>query len=123
MIELLQFHWVAYSIYAAIILSVVAWFGYNLTREEIIKIVDIQIRYLNERFAEKGMILKLTEKAKETLATYGYDPVFGARPLKRAIQRYIENPLALKILEGAFNEGDKIITDVNERGEFEFRKE
>jgi len=96
---------------------------HNLTREEIIKIVDIQIRYLNERFAEKGMILKLTEKAKETLATYGYDPVFGARPLKRAIQRYIENPLALKILEGAFNEGDKIITDVNERGEFEFRKE
>jgi ATP-dependent Clp protease ATP-binding subunit ClpB len=94
----------------------------NLTREEIIKIVDIQIKYLNERLVEKGMFLELTEKAKELLATYGYDPVFGARPLKRAIQRYIENPLALKILEGAFNEGDKIIVDANELGEFVFKK-
>lgn len=68
------------------------------------------------------MFLELTERAKEMLATYGYDPVFGARPLKRAIQKYIENPLALKILEGAFTEDDKIIADVNEVGEFEFRK-
>ena len=94
----------------------------NLTRDDIIKIVDIQIKYLNERLIEKGMFLELTERAKEMLATYGYDPVFGARPLKRAIQKYIENPLALKILEGAFTEDDKIIADVNEVGEFEFRK-
>jgi len=94
----------------------------NLTREDIIKIVDIQIRYLNERLSEKGMFLELTDKAKELLATYGYDPVFGARPLKRTIQKYIENALALKILEGVFSEGDKIIVDVNEAGEFEFRK-
>ncbi len=94
----------------------------NLTREDIIKIVDIQIRYLNERLAEKGMTIELTEKAKNKIADYGYDPVFGARPLKRAIQRYIENPLAIKILEGVFNEGDKIIVDVNEKGEFEFKK-
>ncbi len=94
----------------------------NLTREDIIKIVDIQIKYLNERLSEKGMILELTEKAKELLATYGYDPLFGARPLKRAIQRYIENPLALKILEGTFNEGDKIIVDAGETGEFVFKK-
>ena len=94
----------------------------NLTRDDIIKIVDIQIKYLNERLIEKGMFLELTERAKEMLATYGYDPVFGARPLKRAIQKYIENPLALKILEGAFAEDDKIIADVNEVGEFEFRK-
>lgn len=94
----------------------------NLTRDDIIKIVDIQIKYLNERLIEKGMFLELTERAKEMLATYGYDPVFGARPLKRAIQKYIENPLALKILEGTFAEDDKIIADVNEAGEFEFRK-
>jgi ATPases with chaperone activity, ATP-binding subunit len=84
--------------------------------------VDIQIRYLNERLSEKGMFLELTDKAKELLATYGYDPVFGARPLKRTIQKYIENTLALKILEGIFSEGDKIIVDVNEAGEFEFKK-
>ncbi len=95
---------------------------HNLTKEHIIKIVEIQIRYLNERLAEKGMLLELTEKAKEALADYGYDPVFGARPLKRAIQRYIENPLAIKILEGAFNEGDKILVDIDEKGEFVFKK-
>ncbi|QER41969.1 ATP-dependent chaperone ClpB [Thermodesulfobacterium sp. TA1] len=95
----------------------------NLQREHIIKIVDIQIKYLNERLAEKNMSLELTEKAKELIASYGYDPMFGARPLKRAIQRYIENPLALKILDGTFEEGDKIIVDVNELGEFEFKKQ
>ncbi|WP_028841221.1 ATP-dependent chaperone ClpB [Thermodesulfobacterium hveragerdense] len=94
----------------------------NLQREHIIKIVDIQIKYLNERLAEKNMSLELTEKAKELIATYGYDPTFGARPLKRAIQRYIENPLALKILDGTFVEGDKIIVDVNDFGEFVFTK-
>lgn len=94
----------------------------NLQREHIIKIVDIQMRYLNERLAEKHMTLELTDKAKEVLATYGYDPQFGARPLKRAIQRYIENPLSLKILEGIFREGDKIVVDVSEMGEFVFLK-
>ncbi|HBT03227.1 MAG TPA: type VI secretion system ATPase TssH, partial [Thermodesulfobacterium commune] len=95
----------------------------NLQREHIIKIVDIQIKYLNERLAEKNMGLELTEKAKELIATYGYDPTFGARPLKRAIQRHIENPLALKILDGTFVEGDKIIVDVNDFGEFVFTKQ
>jgi ATP-dependent Clp protease ATP-binding subunit ClpB len=85
--------------------------------------VDIQIKYLNERLAEKNMGLELTEKAKELIATYGYDPTFGARPLKRAIQRHIENPLALKILDGTFVEGDKIIVDVNDFGEFVFTKQ
>ncbi|MEZ0344529.1 MAG: ATP-dependent chaperone ClpB [Caldimicrobium sp.] len=94
----------------------------NLTKEDIIKIVDIQIKYLNQRLAEKGLSIELTEKAKEWLANVGYDPVFGARPLKRAIQRYMENPLAIKVLEGAFNEGDKVIVDINEVGEVEFRK-
>ncbi len=94
----------------------------NLTKEDIINIVEIQIKYLNQRLAEKGLFLELSPKAKELLATLGYDPLFGARPLKRTIQRCIENPLALKILEGVFNEGDKIIVDINELNEFQFKK-
>ncbi|MGC9109599.1 MAG: ATP-dependent chaperone ClpB [Caldimicrobium sp.] len=94
----------------------------NLTREDIIRIVDIQIKYLNQRLSEKGLSLELTERTKEWLANVGYDPLFGARPLKRAIQRYIENPLAIKVLEGIFEEGDKIIVDINEVNEIEFRK-
>ncbi|MGC8872488.1 MAG: ATP-dependent chaperone ClpB [Caldimicrobium sp.] len=94
----------------------------NLTKEDIIRIVDIQIKYLNQRLSEKGLSLELTEKTKEWLANVGYDPLFGARPLKRAIQRYIENPLAIKVLEGIFEEGDKIIVDINEVNEIEFRK-
>lgn len=94
----------------------------NLTQEDIIKIVNIQIKDLNLRLAEKGNLIELTDKGKAKLAEIGFDPVFGARPLKRCIQRYVENPLALKILEGAFKEGDKIIIDVNELGEFEFRR-
>ncbi|MGC8966267.1 MAG: ATP-dependent chaperone ClpB [Caldimicrobium sp.] len=94
----------------------------NLTKEDIIRIVDIQIKYLNQRLSEKGLSLELTERTKEWLANVGYDPLFGARPLKRAIQRYIENPLAIKVLEGIFEEGDKIIVDINEVNEIEFRK-
>ncbi len=95
----------------------------SLTKEDIIHIIDIQIGYLNNRLMEKGLFIELTEKAKEILATYGYDPIYGARPLKRAIQKYIENPLALKVLEGIFNEGDKIIVNVNKEGIFEFKRE
>ncbi|MFN3921188.1 MAG: ATP-dependent chaperone ClpB [Caldimicrobium sp.] len=94
----------------------------NLTQEDIIKIVDIQIKNLNMRLMEKGNSIELTEKAKYRLAEIGFDPIFGARPLKRSIQRNVENPLALKILEGAFGEGDKIIVDINELGDFEFRR-
>ncbi|MCS7150034.1 MAG: ATP-dependent chaperone ClpB [Caldimicrobium sp.] len=94
----------------------------NLTKEDIMKIVEIQIRNLNRRLEEKGIYIELNDKAKELLSQVGFDPLFGARPLKRSIQRYIENPLALKMLEGGFIEGDKVIVDVNEAGEFEFRK-
>jgi ATP-dependent Clp protease ATP-binding subunit ClpB len=94
----------------------------NLTMDHILQIVDIQIKYLNSRLAEKGLFLEITERAKLKIAEIGYDPIFGARPLKRAIQRYIENPLAIKVLEGAFTEGDVVVVDVNETGEFEFHK-
>lgn len=94
----------------------------NLTMEDIIRIVDIQIRYLNNRLLEKGLVVELTEKAKLQIAQIGFDPIFGARPLKRSIQRHIENPLAIKILEGVFGEGDKVIVDVTPEGEFVFSK-
>ncbi len=95
----------------------------RLGREELVKIVDIQIRYLRERLAERHLDIELTQKAKEWLANVGYDPVYGARPLRRAIQRYIEDPLAIKILSGEFVEGDHIVVDLDEaKGELVFRK-
>jgi ATP-dependent Clp protease ATP-binding subunit ClpB len=93
-----------------------------LGREEIVTIVDIQLRDLRRRLAERKLALELTPEAKALLAERGYDPVFGARPLKRAIQRMIENPLAVQILAGGFREGDTILVDTD--GEtFRFRKE
>ncbi len=95
----------------------------KLTKEHLKKIVDIQIRYLQERLEEKHITIHLTDRAKEWLADVGYDPVYGARPLKRAIQRYIEDPLAIKILEGTFQEGDHVLVDYDEtKGGLDFRK-
>ena len=93
-----------------------------LTKEALLKIVEIQILNLAKRLAEKKLKIKLSERAKELLAEKGYDPVFGARPLKRTIQREIENPLSMKILKGEFSEGNKIFVDVNIKNEFIFIK-
>jgi ATP-dependent Clp protease ATP-binding subunit ClpB len=82
-----------------------------LTAEQLKKIVDIQLNLLNRRLADRNLLLVPTEAARDYLARTGYDPVFGARPLKRLIQKDIENPLALKLLEGAFIDGDRIIID------------
>jgi len=84
-----------------------------LGKEEIKKIVEIQLGYLNKRLAEKKLSIKLTESAKELLVEQGFDTVYGARLLKRAIQRMIQDPLALKLLEGDFSEGNLIEVDVN----------
>ncbi len=92
-----------------------------LTREDLKKIVDIQIRNLKKRLKEHNFDIELTDRVKSWLAEVGYDPNYGARPLKRAIQRYIEDPLALKVLEGSFKEGDKIIVDLDENNHVEFR--
>jgi len=88
----------------------------NLTREHIKKIVAIQMQHLKARLAEKKMDITLAETAKELLCERGYDPTYGARPLKRAIQRYIQDPLALKILEGTYGEGDTILVDTDQDG-------
>jgi ATP-dependent Clp protease ATP-binding subunit ClpB len=71
-------------------------------------IVDIQLGYLRERLSERGIKLSLDEAAREQIAHAGYDPVYGARPLKRAIQQQVENPLAQRILNGDFASGDTI---------------
>jgi len=86
----------------------------SLGMSEIKAIVEIQVRKLEQRLAERKLRLKMTEKAKEWLAREGYDPSFGARPLKRVIQKEIQDKLALQILEGKFKEGDTIIVDRQE---------
>lgn len=81
---------------------------HSLSRDSILLIIDILLRDIKKRLAEKGMNLTITQPAKEFLATEGYSPMYGARPLKRAIQRYIENPLAEELLEGKFSDGSMI---------------
>jgi hypothetical protein len=90
--------------------------------EQIEKIVEIQMRDVRRRLAERRITVELTDEARKTLAERGYDPVFGARPLKRAIQRMIENPLAVEILAGKFREGDHITVDTKDRETFTVRE-
>jgi len=85
-----------------------------LGREHIRAIVDIQLGYLHERLADRDMTIVLSDAAKDKLADAGFDPVYGARPLKRAIQQQVENPLAQEILQGRFNPGDTIEIGVSE---------
>jgi ATP-dependent Clp protease ATP-binding subunit ClpB len=83
----------------------------SLGREEIKLIVDIQLKRLRQNLANRKLRLDITERAKALLAEKGYDPIYGARPLKRTIQRLIQDPLAVKILEGEFKEGDQVRVD------------
>jgi ATP-dependent Clp protease ATP-binding subunit ClpB len=93
-----------------------------LTQAQLRRIVVIQLGYLRRRLAEREMTLELSAAALDRLAEAGFDPVYGARPLKRAIQARIENPLAQQILKGDFRPGDAIAVDVGE-GEFVFRRD
>jgi len=92
-----------------------------LSREQLSEIVELQLRRLRARLAERGLGLELTERAKELVAEAGWDPAYGARPLKRAIQRLIENPLARKLLEREFAEGDTVLVEA-ENGELVFTR-
>ncbi|MEJ2274101.1 MAG: ATP-dependent chaperone ClpB [Woeseiaceae bacterium] len=85
-----------------------------LGREHIRKIVDIQLGYLHERLADRDLSIHLSDAARDKLADAGFDPVYGARPLKRAIQQQVENPLAQEILQGKFKPGDVIEVDVED---------
>ena len=94
----------------------------TLSLEVILKIVNLQIDDLRKRLQEKKIKIEVSEEAKKFLAERGYDPVYGARPLKRTIQRDVQNPLAQKILEGECKEGDAVKIDVNEKKELVFTK-
>jgi len=90
---------------------------HSLGLEQIKAIVEIQVKKLEQRLLERRVQLKMTEKAKEWLAKEGFDPAFGARPLKRVIQKEIQDKLAMKILEGKFKEGSTITADMDEEKE------
>jgi ATP-dependent Clp protease ATP-binding subunit ClpB len=92
-----------------------------LSRELLREIVDIQVNRMKKHLIQRGVDLVLTGAAKDRLAELGYDPVYGARPLKRSIQREVLNPLAMKLLDGTFREGDVIEVDCRD-DKLEFRK-
>ena len=92
-----------------------------LSREQLTEIVELQLARLRQRLADRELSLELTDAAKEALAEAGWDPAYGARPLKRAIQRLLENPLALRLLEGEFVAGDTIRVDA-QHGDLVFTK-
>ena len=86
---------------------------HSLDEEHIKQIVDIQLRGLLKRLSDRKITVELSDAAKDFLVREGYDPVYGARPLKRALQRRLLDPLALRVLEGAFREGDTVAVDVS----------
>jgi ATP-dependent Clp protease ATP-binding subunit ClpB len=96
----------------------------NLTQKELNKIIDIQIKAFESRLAERKIHVELTAKARDFISLKGYDPAFGARPLKRAVQTYLLNPLSSKLISGEFKEGDNITVDVPEKDKegLEFKK-
>ena len=89
----------------------------RLKEEDLRRIVEIQLERLARILADRGLTVELTDAAKEFLATRGWDPVYGARPLKRAIQTHLQNPLAVALLEGRLGEGDHVLVDVSSDGE------
>jgi len=93
----------------------------SLSREQLAEIVELQLRRLEARLAERGIRIEVTDAAREHLAEAGWDPAYGARPLKRAIQRLVENPLALRLLDGELADGDTVRVDATD-GELVFEK-
>ena len=89
---------------------------HNLTQEELVTIVDIQLERVRKRLADRELRLELDESAKSYLAREGYDPHFGARPLKRAIQQHLLDPVALRLLDGTFAAGDEIRVSAGDSG-------
>jgi ATP-dependent Clp protease ATP-binding subunit ClpB len=92
-----------------------------LGREHLAKIVDIQLRGLMARLEARKIHVRLTDRAKAQLVAEGYDPAYGARPLKRTLQRRLLDPLALDVLQGKFGEGDHVVADADSDG-LSFRK-
>jgi ATP-dependent Clp protease ATP-binding subunit ClpC len=86
-----------------------------LSTEQMEKIVDLQMEKIRERLAEHGLSVELTDNARKWLAQEGYDPAFGARPLHRALQKHVESPLSVKLLQGEFDDGDVVVVDFNKQ--------
>jgi ATP-dependent Clp protease ATP-binding subunit ClpB len=87
----------------------------SLGEKELNKIIDIQLKSFEKRLGDRKIHVELTDKAKDFISSKGYDPAFGARPLKRAIQLYLLNPLSSKLIAGEFKEGDAITIDITEK--------
>jgi ATP-dependent Clp protease ATP-binding subunit ClpC len=90
---------------------------HTLTLEHMEEIVDLQMKEIRERLEERGVVIELTDATRKWLAEEGYDPAFGARPLRRTLQRHVESPLSKRILRGEFVAGDHVLADVGEREE------
>ena len=95
---------------------------HRLSKEDIGRIVDLQIEGLTRRVADRDIEIELTDDAKTLLGNLGYDPTYGARPLKRVIQKRLVDQMALKMLEGEFGEGDRVVVDAAD-GELTFTRQ
>ncbi len=89
---------------------------HELTEKQLRQIVDLMVKDLQKRLAERKLEMEITDKAKSWLAKEGYDPVYGARPLRRALERHVENPLSAKLLRVEFGQGDTIVVDLGDKG-------
>jgi ATP-dependent Clp protease ATP-binding subunit ClpB len=96
-------------------------FFHPLSPADIKAIIDIQVTHLLKRLEDRKIRVELTDAARELLVREGYDPMYGARPLKRAIQRMVLDPLAMRVLEGDFGEGDEVVVDARD-GRLAFSK-
>ena len=85
-----------------------------LTLEQMVQIVDLQMKEVQTRLQEHGLTVELTQPAREWLAKVGFDPAFGARPLRRALQKSVESPLSISLLSGQFTTGDTVVVDLDE---------
>jgi ATP-dependent Clp protease ATP-binding subunit ClpC len=94
----------------------------QLSTKDMERIVDLQMEQVRERLAEHGIEVDITDSARTWLAQEGYDPAFGARPLKRALQKHVESPLSIRILQGEFGDGDRVIVDFAEEEGLVFRQ-
>ena len=95
---------------------------HRLGREHIGHIVELQVAELRQRLADRGLGLELTEAAQDHLADTGYDPDFGARPLKRVLQKQVADPIALGVLKGEYHDGDVVVVDASADGELVFSR-
>jgi ATP-dependent Clp protease ATP-binding subunit ClpC len=94
-----------------------------LSLDQVKQMVDLQLQSIAERLGDQGLVVELTDAAREWLAKQGYDPQFGARPLRRALQRFVESPLSVQLLKGNFHRGDVVLVDATEQEGLTFTRQ